>query len=74
MKELAIMLVALAGFALAHYIFTRVGRGAGKLVFLAIRKPLIRVMTPRYRKKAIRQLQEERKKRGLPPMENPDVL
>jgi hypothetical protein len=73
MKEIVAMMLALAGFVLLHLFMKAVGTGLGKLFFSAVRNPVIKILTPRYRKKAIQQQQQERQKQGLPPVENPDL-
>ena len=78
MTELATVLLALAGLAIFHYVLQRgtrkVGRAIGKRIASVLRSPLRRVLAIYYRRKVIRQLQEQRRKQGLPPLENPDTL
>ena len=52
----------------------RAGRRLGRLVGSVLRSPLRAVLTLYYRRKAVRQLQEQRRKQGLPPLENTDLL
>jgi hypothetical protein len=69
-------LVALLGLIALHLALRRVGREVGrglvKGVFAIIREPLRKLLTVYYRGKVIRQMQEERRKQGLPPLENPE--
>jgi hypothetical protein len=66
-------LVALLGLTALHRVGREVGRGLVKGVFAIIREPLRKLLTVSYRRKVIRQMQEERRKQGLPPLENPDL-
>jgi len=71
-------LIALLGLVTLHLALRRggreLGRGLVKGVFAVIREPLRKLLTVYYRRKVIRQMQEERRKQGLPPLENPDTL
>jgi len=71
-------LVALLSLIALHLALRRggreLGRGLVKGLFAVIREPLRKSLTVYYRRKAIRQMQEERRKQGLPPLENPDTL
>jgi len=72
-EKLIAILFGLLTLIVLHFAFQGAGRGLGKFLFSLIRTPLIRVLTPHYKKKAIRKIQEERKARGLPPIENPHI-
>ena len=73
-----IILVGLSAFLALHLFIQwgsrRAGRRLGRLVASVLRSPLRAVLTLYYRRKAVRQLQEQRRKQGLPPLENTDLL
>jgi hypothetical protein len=74
MEKLGVLLFGLFTLIALHLAFRGAGRGLGRLLFSLSRTPLIRILTPYYRKKAVQKLQKERKAQGLPPLENPDAL
>ena len=78
MEHLAEILFGLAGLFLVHWIIRqgsrKAGKSVGKFVGAALRGPLRSTLTRYYRRKVIRQMQEERRRQGLPPLENTDVL
>ena len=78
MRELAAILVALVLMGLFHWLVQRGSRKAGRAIGRAIgsvlRAPLRFVLTKYYRRKVIRQQQEQRRKEGLPPFENPNLF
>jgi hypothetical protein len=77
-NQLPTIIVGLAAFLALHLFIQwgsrRAGRKLGRLIGSALRSPLRAVLTPFYRRKAIRQLQERRRKQGFPPLENTDLL
>ncbi len=78
MTKAAIVVLALAFVGLLHALLglgIRSARGAIAKVF----RPLVRhtlqfLLAPYYKRKAIRDLQEQRLKQGLPPLENAHLL
>ena len=78
MNQLPLVIVGLAAFLTLHLFIQwstrQAGRKVGRVIGSVLRTPLRAVLTPYYRKKAIRQLQEQRRKQGLPPLENTDLL
>ena len=77
MRELATILLALVLFLVVHTFLQlgtrKLGRAIGKGIGFILRPPLRAVLTKYYRRKVIRQLQENRQKQGVPPLENPDI-
>jgi hypothetical protein len=78
MAELATILFALAVLFVLHWLIhegsRKTGRAIGRAAGSLLRAPFRLVLTKYYRRKIIRQRQEERRKRGVPPLENPDML
>lgn len=58
-------------FVAFHYFMQKIGSKAGAWIHRGSAHLFPRVAVRRDRHKAIRTMQEERKKRGLPPLENP---
>ncbi len=77
MTRLAEILFALLGLALLHWgIQTglrKAGTSIGKLIGAALRPLLRRSLTAYYTKKVTRQMQEQRRADGVPPLENPHL-
>jgi len=77
-SQLATILFALAALAVFHWLLQqgtrKLGRAIGKRIGSALRAPLRFVLTKYYRQKVIRELQHQRRKQGLPPLENTDML
>lgn len=77
MNLLAIIL-GLVALLILHLFFQwstqQIGRKLARLIGSLLRKPFRILLKPYYRKKAIRQFQERRRKQGLPPLENTDLL
>jgi len=71
MEKLGAILIGLFILIAVHLAFRSAGRGLAKVLFSLIRAPLIKLLTPYYKRKAIRKIQEERRAQGLPPIENP---
>ena len=67
----AILSVAL--FVVTHYLLRKTGRKFGSVIV----RPLIRsfrpILTIYYRRKVIKQIQANRKAKGLPPLENQHI-
>ena len=77
MNLLAIIL-GLVALLILHLFFQwgtqQIGRKLARLIGSLLRKPLHILLAPYHRKMAIRQFQERRRKQGLPPLENTDLL
>ena len=78
LAQLAIILVGLVALLVLHLFIQwgsrQVGRRLARLIGSLLGPPLRMLLTPYYREKAIRQLQERRRKQGLPPLENTELL
>jgi hypothetical protein len=76
-SQFVTVLVGLATLLLFHLFVQwgsrRVGRRVGKSIGSLLRAPLRTVLTAYYRRKVIREFQEQRRKQGLPPLENIDM-
>jgi hypothetical protein len=70
---LATALIALISLALVHWIIKRGTRKVGTAIGSALRAPIRALLTRYYRRKVIRQMLEEKRKQGIPPLENSDV-
>ena len=69
-------LIAVASVALllvTHYFLREAGRKIGRKVARPLVRPLRPILTVYYRRKVIKQMQRERKEKGLPPLENPHL-
>ena len=73
MNGLATALIALSSLVLLHWLIKRGARKVGTAIGSALRAPIRALLTRYYRRKVIRQIQEEKRKQGIPPLENSDV-
>ena len=61
----------IAFFVAYHYALPKIGRRIGDMVRRTFAHFFSPLLTARSRRKAISDMQEDRRKRGLPPLENP---
>jgi hypothetical protein len=77
-RQLEVTLFALLSVALlvaTHYLLRRTARKFGPVIVRPIVRRLLRpILTIYYRRKVIKQIQAERKAKGLPPVENLHIL
>jgi hypothetical protein len=69
-QQLEVILFALLSVALlvaSHYLLRKTARKFGPVIIRPIVRPILAVY---YRRKVIKQLQAERKTKGLPPLDN----
>lgn len=75
MERFAEIAFALFCLALVHWGFSaaakRIRRGVGNLTSAAVRPSLHRTLTAYYRRKVTKAVPEQRRKDGVPPLENP---
>jgi hypothetical protein len=72
----AILFIALVALliVLPHYLIRKVSRKYGPKVVRSVMNRSFRpILTIYFRRKVTRQIQDERKANGLPPLENPHV-
>lgn len=70
---LATALIALSSLVLLHWLIKRGTRKVGTAVGSSLRAPVRAFLTRYYRRKVIRQVEEEKRKQGIPPLENSDI-
>jgi hypothetical protein len=63
--------LSLSIFLLSHFVLRKLGRKIGGQTGRRVAPLFRRVVTIYYRRKVIRQMQADRKAKGLPPIENP---
>jgi hypothetical protein len=63
-------LVSAAFLVASHYLLRRAGKKLGRVIV----RPLRPILTIYYRRKVIKQVQADRKAKGLPPLENLHIL
>jgi hypothetical protein len=77
-QQLEVTIFALGSVALlvaTHYLWRRTVRKFGPIIIRPIVHHLIRpILTIYYRRKVIKQIQAERKAKGVPPLENQHTL
>jgi hypothetical protein len=76
-QQLEVILFAIlsvAVFVASHYLLRKAGRRTGQVIVRPTVRPLRPVLTIYYRRKVIKQIQAERKDKGLPPLENLRIL
>jgi len=66
-------LLGVASLVLLHWLIKRGTRKVGSATGSALKAPVRALLTRYYRRKVIRQTQQERRKRGIPPLENSDI-
>ena len=73
MNGLATALIALGSLVLLHWLIKRGARKVGTAIGSALRAPMRALFTRYNRRKVIHQVQEEKRRRGIPPLENSDM-
>jgi hypothetical protein len=76
-QQLEVPLFALLSVAFlvgTHYLLRKTARKFGPVVVRPIIQSLRPILTVYYRRKVIKQIQAERKAKGLPPLENLHIL
>jgi hypothetical protein len=64
---------SIAIFVFSHYVLRKIGRKVGRQIGKVIGRLLRPILTLYYRRKVIKQMQADRKAKGLPPIENPYI-
>ena len=75
MQRFVEIAIAVFCLALVHWGFAaaakRLRKGIGNVVSATVRAPLRLTLTSHSQSKVIQQMQEQRRKEGVPPLENP---
>jgi hypothetical protein len=66
-----LMVFAVIFFVAFHYVIQKIGSKAGTWIHQASAQVFPQFVAKRERRKTIKAMQAERKRRGLPPLENP---
>ena len=73
--EILLALLSVALLVASHYLLRKAGRKVGRFIMRPVVNGLVRpILTIYYRRKVIKQIQAERKAKGLPPLENEHIL
>jgi hypothetical protein len=73
-EQIGLALLAISSVAilvLSHYLIRKLGRKIGGQIGRTLGRLLRPVFTLYYRRKVVKQMQADRKAKGLPPIENP---
>ena len=73
MNGLATALIALSSLVLLHWLVKRGTRKVSTAVGSSLRAPVTALLTRYYRRKIVRQMEDEKRKQGIPPLENSNI-